>query len=107
MFKRSLKSIFAHTHLPERLIKAFSVNFNCFTVLWCWAQEDVEEHSKEHKDYIAHYTEPETRVLQELLVVSAEEDIADGHPGHHSSKMSHKRHLRGEKCETSGFRVSL
>lgn len=27
MFKRSLKSIFAHTHLPECLIKAFSVNF--------------------------------------------------------------------------------
>lgn len=78
-----------------------------FTVLRCRAQEDVEEHSEEHKDYVAHDTQPETRVLQELHVVSAEEDIADGHPGHNSSKMSHKGHLRGEKCETSGFRVSL
>lgn len=70
-------------------------------VLCGWGQEDVEDHSKEHKDDIAHYTQPETWVFEQLLVVSAEEDVTDGHPGHNSSKMSHKGHLVGEKCEVS------
>lgn len=74
--------------------------------LWCWAQEDVKDHSKDHTEYVAYYAQPETWVFKQLLVVSAEEDVADGHPGHDSSKMSHKGHLGGEKIQ-SGCRASL
>ncbi|TNN67652.1 hypothetical protein EYF80_022116 [Liparis tanakae] len=60
------------------------------------AQEDVEEHSKDHEQHVSGYAEPEAWVLHELLVVGAEEDVADGHPGCDPSEMSHKRHLGGE-----------
>ena len=29
-----------------------------------WTQEDVEEHSEEHKDNICHDTQPETRIFK-------------------------------------------
>lgn len=35
-----------------------------FMTLRSWAQEDVEEHSEEHKDYICHDTQPETRIFK-------------------------------------------
>lgn len=44
-----------------------------------WAQEDVEKHGKEHKDYVRHDTQPKTRIFQELLVVGTEEDVTNGH----------------------------
>lgn len=72
-------------------------------VLRGWTQVDVEEHSEEHEDDIGHDAEPETGVLEELLVVSAEEDVTDGHPGHNSSKVSHKGHLVKETCENRFF----
>lgn len=66
---------------------------NADVVLCGWRKEDVEEYSKEHEHYVAHYTEPKTWVFEQLLVVGAEEDVADGHTGHDSSKMGHKGHL--------------
>lgn len=55
-------------HLPECDIKAFSVFKKVgecsFMILSRWRQEDVEEHRKEHKDYIGHYTQPETWVFE-------------------------------------------
>lgn len=65
-----------------------------FITLRGWAQEYVEEHSEEHKDNIGHDTQPETRILKELLVVGTEEDVANGHSCYNSSKMSHKGHLQ-------------
>jgi len=65
-------------------------------VLWSRAQEDVEDHSKDHEQHVSAYAEPEAWVFHELLIVGAEEDVADGHPGRDPSKMSHKRHLGGE-----------
>lgn len=29
-----------------------------------WRKEDVEEHSKENKDCVAHYTNPETWIFE-------------------------------------------
>lgn len=61
--------------------------------LCCWGQEDVEDHSEDHKGYISQYTQPEAWVFEQLLVVSTEEDVADGHTGHDPCKVSHKGHL--------------
>lgn len=67
-------------------------------------QEDVENHSNDQKDYVAHNAEPETWVFEELLVVGAEEDVADGHSGDNSSKMGHKGDLvEGGRSQKVGF----
>lgn len=68
--------------------------------LWCWWEKDIVERSKEHKDYVSYYTQPEPWVFEKLLVVSTEEDVADGHPCHDSSKMRHKWHLWGERLRS-------
>lgn len=69
----------------------------------CRAQEDVKDHGEDKEDYVAHDAEPEAWVFEELFVVSAEEDVADGHAGQNPSKMSHERHLEREKEEGSEF----
>lgn len=65
-----------------------------------WGQEDVENHSNNEKDYVAHNAEPETWVFEKLLVVGAEEDVADGHSGNDASEMGHK----GDLVEGGGVR---
>lgn len=62
-------------------------------ILSDWGQEDVEDHCEDDEDYVAHYTEPETWVFEELLVVGAEEDVTDGHPGDNPPEMGHKGDL--------------
>lgn len=69
--------------------------------LWRRWEKDIEKHREEDKEDVAHYTHPEAWVLQELHVVSAEEDVADGHPGHDSSKVSHEGHLRSEETRSA------
>lgn len=51
-------------------------------VLWPlrgWAQEDVEEHSEQHKNDICHDAKPKTRIFKQLRVVGTEEDVTNGH----------------------------
>lgn len=69
--------------------------------LWRRWEKDIEEHREEDKEDVAHYTHPEAWVLQELHVVSTEEDVADGHPCHDSSKVSHEGHLRSEETRSA------
>lgn len=70
------------------------------------SQEDVEDHGNDQKDNVAHNAEPETRVFEELLVVGAEEDVADGHSGDDASEMGHKGDL-AEGGGVSGFHASF
>lgn len=70
------------------------------------SQEDVEDHGNDQKDYVAHNAEPETWVFEELLVVGAEEDVADGHSGDDASEMGHKGDL-AEGGGVSGFHASF
>lgn len=74
-----------------------------FITLRGWAQEYVEEHSEEHKHNIGHDTQPETRILKELLVVGTEEDVTNSHSCYNSSKMSHKGHLQKKKKKYSAI----
>lgn len=55
-----------------------------------WGDENVVDDSKEEEDYVARNADPETEVLQQLLIVSTEEDEANGHTGRNSSQVSHK-----------------
>lgn len=68
-----------------------------------WGQEDVEDHGEDDKDDVAHYTEPETWVFEELLVVGAEEDVTDGHPGDNPPEMGHKGDLVEGRSNKRGF----
>lgn len=83
----------------------YSKRIHSCSVELCRGKEDVEEHSEQEEDYIADYAEPETRVLQELLVVGAEEHVANGHPSHPSSDVRHKRDLRETRVESHFSRV--
>ena len=56
-------------------------------------QEDVEQHSEQDEDYISHNAQPEARVLEQLLVVGGEEDVADGHPRHAAADVGHEGDL--------------
>lgn len=70
-----------------------------------WGQEDVENHGNDQKDYVAHNAEPETWVFEELLVVGAEEDVADRHSSDNTSEMGHKGDLEGGEEPEGGFQL--
>ena len=56
-------------------------------------EEDVEQHSEQDEDYISHDAQPEARVLEQLLVVAGEEDVANGHPRHAAAYVGHEGDL--------------
>lgn len=60
-----------------------------------WAQDDIENHGKDQEQQIPDYAQPEAGVFEQLLVVGAKEDVADGHPRHDPSEVRHKGHLGG------------
>lgn len=72
-------------------------------ILSDWGQEDVEDHGEDDEDYVSHYTEPETWVFEELLVVGAEEDVTDAHPGDNPPEMGHKGDLVEGSSNKRGF----
>lgn len=78
----------------------YSKCIHLYSVKLCRGKEDVEEHSEQEEDYVANYAKPEARVLQELLVVGAEEHVANGHPSHPSSNVRHKRDLKETRKES-------
>ena len=80
----------------------YSKRIHLYSVKLCRGKEEVEEHSEQEEDYVADYAKPEARVLQELLVVGAEEHVTNGHPSHSSSNVRHKRNLR-ETREKSNY----
>lgn len=70
-----------------------------------WGQENVEDHGNHQKDDVSHNAEPETWVFEELLVVGAEKDVADGHSSDDASEMGHERDLVLGGGQTAEFRV--
>lgn len=92
-------------------IKAFGV-----TLWWTqpaflrrWAQDDIENHGKDQEQQISDYAQPEAGVFEQLLVVGAKEDVADGHPRHDPSEVRHKGHLGGGRtgCSDEHRRLSI
>lgn len=76
-------------------------------ILSDWGQEDVEDHGEDDKDDVAHYTEPETWVFEELLVVGAEEDVTDGHPGDNPPEMGHEGDLAEGRSNKRGVSAAI
>lgn len=68
-------------------------DFSCLAL--CWGQEDVEGHGKHDEEEVSHDAHPESRVPEELLIVAAEEHVADGHARYAASNVGNEGDLAG------------